>query len=116
MKRVVVASLDSSMNVAAPIKSSTSGIRSSFVIPLNCIVGVQAWNFTPISFAILIISSIVGMLIFFILLLIILVAIAVIPGSIPSILGIGNDGFPTGDSLRLFFFVIMSMPQKVKYR
>ena len=118
MNSVTSASCASSKNVATPIMSSTSGIRSSFVTPVSCIVGVQAWNLTPKSFAVLIISSRDGMLVFFILLLIILVAMAVIPGSIPIMLGIGNEGFPTGDNFRLvdFFLVMMSIPQNVKYR
>ena len=47
---------------------------------------------------------------------IILVAIAVMPGIIPMMLGIGMPGFPTGDTFRdaIFFLFRTLSPQNVK--
>src|SRR6266571_9358126 len=49
--------------VVAPMISSTSGIRSSFVRFIIVMDGEQAWNFTPASWAVLIISLIDGIFI-----------------------------------------------------
>jgi hypothetical protein len=82
------------------------------------IEGEHAWNFTPPSFAVAIISLILGILIFVIFFCIMDVTMLLIPGIIPSMFGIGRAGLPTGEifSESMVFFVIMFMPQKVKYR
>ena len=82
------------------------------------IEGEQAWNCTPLSLAVAIISLMVGIFIFCIFFFIIEVTIPVIPGNMPRMLGNGNAGFPTGEIFNesIVFFAIMFMPQKVKYR
>src|SRR5712692_5224249 len=96
--------------------SSTSGIKSSFVIFIISMEGEQAWHFTPASCAVWIISLMLGIFILSIFLLIIRVASWVIPGIIPRMFGIGIAGLPTGETFRLstVFFRIMLIPQNVK--
>ncbi|KJU85574.1 membrane protein [Candidatus Magnetobacterium bavaricum] len=117
--KVISASSAKFKNSAAPAKTTPS-TRSSFLTPVISSVGVHATILTSISRQASTSSGILGQLIFLIIPFIIMVAIGVIPGKTPSMLGNGIGegiaGLARGDTCRLryFFLFTMSTPYRVK--
>src|SRR5665648_684494 len=111
INRLIFASSANSMNVAAPQVLSHSGMRSSGFTLITFSVNSHGQSFTPLSAQTLTRSGILGMFAFFIMSFIILLAIAVIPGNMPMMLGTGTGmaGLPTDATLRLPYFFLLTI-------